>query len=169
MDTVEGINGRNDNQRTPYSLRNVNGETEITTTMEYAMAVWLVNKKQVYLCRRLNTPTYKGKWQPVWRELAIAELPMDGAVASVKEQMGLDIDKDRLQWAQTLSDDKITKMCWVYLVHLKDDELPSAPQDPDMTDWVLTRLDKATILDLIPGFRVIAINLLKSLKKVSTK
>jgi len=137
--------------------------------MEYAMAVWLVNKKQVYLCRRINTVTYHGKWQPVWRELAVAELPMDGAVNAVKEQMGLDIHKDRLQWAQTLTDDGITKMCWVYLVHLKDDELPRAPQEPEMSDWVLTRLDKATILDLIPGFRVIPINLLKSLKKVSTK
>lgn len=99
----------------------------------------------------------------------MAELPMDGAITAIKEQMGLDINKDRLQWAQTLSDGRITKMCWVYLVHLKDDELPRVPQEPEISDWVLTRLDKAAILDLIPGFRVIAINLLKSLKKTSEK
>jgi len=137
--------------------------------MEYSSAVWLVSNKQIYLCRRINTKTYHGKWQPVWRELAIGELPIEGSIAAVKEQTGIVITENRLQWAQTLSDDAITKMCWVYLVHLNNDEIPRAPQEPEMSDWVLCRLDKASILDLVPGFRIIAINLLKSLKKVSTK
>jgi hypothetical protein len=133
--------------------------------MEYAIAVWLVSNKQVYLCRRINTTTYHGKWQPVWRELAIAELPQAGAVKAVEEATGIVINDKRLYWAQTLSDEKITKMCWVYLVHLKDDEIPRAPQEPEMSDWVLTRLDKAAILDLVPGFRVVPVKLLKALKK----
>lgn len=135
--------------------------------MEYSSAVWLVSNKQVYLCRRINTTTYHGKWQPVWRELTMGELPMKGAVDAVKEQTGIVITESRLQWAQTLSDEKITKMCWVYLVHLNNDEMPSVPQEPEMSNWVLCRLDKASILDLVPGFRVVAINLLKGLKKVS--
>jgi hypothetical protein len=133
--------------------------------MEYAMAVWLVSNKQVYLCRRINTTTYHGKWQPVWRELAVCELPMAGAVTAIKEQTGIVIDDRRLVWAQTLNDEKMTKMCWVYLIHLNNDEIPRAPQEPEMSDWVLFRLDKAVILDLIPGFRIVPINLLKSLKK----
>lgn len=133
--------------------------------MEYATAVWLISKKQVYLCRRIDTKTYHGKWQPVWRELAIAELPMAGACKAVEEQTGLIITESRLHWAQTLTSENITSMCWVYLVHLKDDEIPRAPQNMELTDWVLVRLDKATILDLVPGFRVIAVKLLRSLKK----
>lgn len=136
--------------------------------MEYASAVWLVSDKQVYLCRRINTTTYHGKWQPVWRELAISELPMAGACKAVEEQTGLTITESRLHWAQTLSDENITRMCWVYLVHLNKDEIPRAPQDMEMSDWVLCRLDKAAILDLVPGFRVIAVKLLKSLKKGAT-
>lgn len=97
----------------------------------------------------------------------MGELPMKGAVDAVKEQTGIVITESRLQWAQTLSDEKITKMCWVYLVHLNNDEMPSVPQEPEMSNWVLCRLDKASILDLVPGFRVVAINLLKGLKKVS--
>jgi hypothetical protein len=134
--------------------------------MEYAIAVWLVSDKQVYLCRRIDAKLFHGKWQPVWRELAVAELPMAGACKAVEEQTGIVITESRLHWAQTLNNEKITSMCWVYLVHLKNDELPRAPLDNDLTDWVLVRLDKATILDLVPGFRVVALKLLKALKNL---
>ena len=136
-----------------------------TNRMEYATAVWLISNRQVYLCRRINTKTYHGKWQPVWRELALAELPMAGACKVVEEQTGILITESRLHWAQTLTSENVTSMCWVYLVHLKDDEIPRAPQEPEISDWVLCRLDKAAILDLVPGFRVVAVKLLKALKK----
>lgn len=136
--------------------------------MEYAASVWLISRKQVFLCRRINTKTYHGKWQPVWRELETSELPMTGACKAVEEQTGLIIDDNRLHWAQTLTTKDVTSMCWVYLVHLRNDEIPAAPQNAELTDWILVRLDKATILDLIPGFRVIAVRLLRSLKKEYT-
>lgn len=136
--------------------------------MEYAISVWLVSDKQVYLCRRINTEKFHGKWQPVWRELEMSELPMPGAVKAVEEQTGIVITESRLHWAQTISNENITNICWVYLVNLKNDEIPRAPQEPEMSNWVLYRLDKAAILDLVPGFRVVAVKLLKSLKKGAT-
>ena len=133
--------------------------------MEYSIAVWLVSDKKAYLCRRINTKVFSGKWQPVCRELAMKELPQDGAVTAVEEQTGIKITEKRLHWAQTLNDATLQNICWVYLVHLNNDEIPRAPQNAEMSDWVLQRLDKAAILDLIPGFRVVAIRLLKALKK----
>ena len=133
--------------------------------MEYAIAVWLVSNKQVYLCRRISTDKLHNKWQPIWRELTKSELPQEGAIRAVEEQTGISIPITRLYWAQTLSNEDMTNMCWVYLVHLRNDEIPRAPQELDMSDWVLYRLDRAAILDLVPGFRVVAVKLLKSLKK----
>lgn len=58
--------------------------------------VWLYNNKgEVLLSKRAqNRPTFPGYWEPTGGAILAGEESLDGAVRELKEELGIDIDKN---------------------------------------------------------------------------
>ena len=124
--------------------------TEHTT---YGVAVGLVKNKKIYLSRRLDTPLFPKKWQFVNGWLWGCEQSQDAAVRVVETQTGIKIGKDRLFYMNVLTVKESNEFYYVYLVHLKDSEVPANTDGRYRSEWKPFELKAAAILDLVPGLR----------------
>lgn len=145
----------------------------VNTKSRYGVCVGLFKGKEVYLSRRMDVLAFPKKWQFVngyLRDTINAnEISQDAAVRILKEDTGLDIHRNRLHYINLL--DVAGEYYYLYLVHLNDDEIPQdkpfLPGEPTIhSDWKVFPLDKALVLDLVPGLRTVIRKLHKCLNKL---
>jgi 8-oxo-dGTP pyrophosphatase MutT (NUDIX family) len=123
-------------------------------------AVGLMKGDGLYLSKRLNTKTFSGLWQFAGGKLEDNELPIYGAIREVEEETGLKIDYSRLEYKVGIVGDPTTKVCYVYVVELEQNEIPKKMEEL-ATEWQWFTFDEALKLPLLPGIK----ELLTQLKK----
>jgi ADP-ribose pyrophosphatase YjhB (NUDIX family) len=140
---------------------------------KYGVAVGLFKGKEVYLSRRMDVLTFSKKWQIVNGYLndttKANELSQDAAIRILKDDTGLDIHRNRLHYINLL--DFAGERYYLYLVHLNEGEEPKnkpfCTGEPTIhSDWKLFPLDRAMVLDLVPGLRTVMRKLHKCLNKL---
>ena len=133
---------------------------ENTNYTPWTVAVGLLKDKGVYLSKRLNTKTFPDMWQFAGGKLEDNELPIYGAIRETKEETGLEFPYDRLDYACSIVGDPTTKVCYTYLVHLNDDEIPKKMEDL-ATEWSWFPFSEAIKLPLLPGLKELIGQLIK--------
>ena len=126
-----------------------------TEHTRYGVAVGLIKDKAIYLSRRIDTPMFPKKWQFVNGWLWGSEQSQDAALRVVETQTGIKIEKDRLNYINSLTVTESNEFYYIYLVHLEDSETPTNTDIKYRSDWKLFPLEAASILDLVPGLRTI--------------
>lgn len=140
--------------------------TDIKT--RYGVCVGLVKDREIYLSRRIDTKTFPKKWQIVNGYLKDGfELSYDAATRIIEQETGIHIDSPRMFSAKTLTLPGSSEFYYVFLVHLAEDETPAPVDEKEMnhSEWKSFPLDKAIVLDMVPGLRKIIRSLKLSLKK----
>jgi len=134
----------------------------------YGAAVALIKNKQIYLFRRTEKVLFPKKWSFISARLRNTEQSMDTAARIITEQSSLKIDKRRLFFATNVTVEESNEFYYVYIVNLNNDEIPLNTCDRWRGDWRIFPLDKASVLDLVPGIRPIIRGLHRSLVKIET-
>ena len=134
--------------------------------IRYGVAVGLFKDKEVLLSRRIDTPLFSKKWQFVNGNVKFEEDSKDSAVRLVEDQTGIKIDKTQLYYSHTITIGETKEFYYIYLVHLKDTDIPSNTDTKYRSDWKIFSLKNAVVLDLVPGIRPILRKLLRCLIKV---
>jgi ADP-ribose pyrophosphatase YjhB (NUDIX family) len=136
----------------------------------YGAAVVLVKGDAIYLCRRgEGALVFPKKWQFVNTHLKHIETSIESAVRAIKEQTNLNVDKQRLCFIDWLNIDSTNEYYYVHAVNLKPDEFPENTDSDVRGDWRAYPLNKAIVLDVVPGIRSIMIKLYRSHKTISDK
>jgi 8-oxo-dGTP diphosphatase len=126
---------------------------------KYTVSVGLICDNKVYMSQRINTANFTNKWQFAGGKLENNETPLMGGLREVVEETGLLLDPNRFEWVMDILEDPTTKVCYAYLVELKDNEIPQRMETHKMSDWKLLTFDEALQLDLMPGLKTILTNL----------
>ena len=140
-------------------------EQQLQST-RYGVAVGLFKGKEVYLSRRSEKIIFGKKWQFINGRMRGAEVSAEGALRLVEEQTGITITKDRLHDVGNISVEQTGEFYYVYLVHLKEGECPTNPDEKIRGPWRLFPMEASIVLDLVPGVRNILRKLHKCLAKV---
>jgi len=134
----------------------------------YGAAVVLIKNKQIYLSRRTEKVMFPKKWQFINGRLRNMEQSMDTAERLVEEQTKLKVDRRRLYFATNITVSESNEFYYVYILNLTADEVPLNTCDRWRGDWRIFPLDKATVLDVVPGIRPIIKALHRTLLKVES-
>jgi len=134
----------------------------------YGAAVVLIKNKQIYLSRRTEKVMFPKKWQFINGRLRNMEQSMDTAERLVEEQTKLKIDRRRLYFATNITVSESNEFYYVYILNLNEDEVPLNTCDRWRGDWRIFPLDKASVLDVVPGIRGIIKGLHRSLLKLES-
>jgi mutator protein MutT len=126
---------------------------------KYTVSVGLIHGDKVYMSQRINTANFTNKWQFAGGKLEDNETPLMGGLREVAEETGLLINPNRFEWVMDILEDPTTKICYAYLVELKNNEIPQRMETHKMSDWKLLTFDEALQLDLMPGLKTILTNL----------
>lgn len=129
----------------------------------------LIKNKQIYLSRRTEKVMFPKKWQFINGRLRNTEQSMATAERIIEEQTKLKIDPKRLFFATNITVGESNEFYYVYIVNLKDDETPVNTCERWRGDWRLFPLDKASVLDVVPGIRGIIKGLHRSLLKMEAQ
>ena len=132
----------------------------------YGAAVVLIKNKQIYLSRRTEKVMFPKKWQFINGRLRNMEQSMDTAERLVEEQTKLKVDRRRLFFATNITVSESNEFYYVYILNLTADEVPLNTCDRWRGDWRIFPLDKASVLDVVPGIRPIIKALHRTLLKV---
>ena len=136
----------------------------------YGVAVGLFKGKEVYLSRRSEQIIFGKKWQFINGRMRGAEVSAEGAIRLVEEQTGITITKDRLYDIRgNINVEETGEFYYVYLVHLKENECPTNPDEKIRGPWRLFPMEASIVLDLVPGVRDILRKLHKCLSKVESE
>jgi 8-oxo-dGTP diphosphatase len=122
---------------------------------KFTVALALINKRGVFMSRRIHTENFTGKWQFCGGKLEEDENALNGAVRECKEETGLIITIDRLRYVGSITGDPSTYVCYVYYVYLNDNEIPHRTEKDKSTDWEWCRFEDVLKLDLMPGIEPI--------------
>lgn len=147
-------------------MDNINTDDKTHTKMKYGVIVILVQDEEIFLSRRLDTPTYNKKWQFINGKMHVGEVSIEAATRIIEKETGLVIDKERLHFTSSLSIAEIHEFYYIYIVSLSiTEKVNHELVDPQRTEWRPFELQKAAILDLAPGLRQIVIKMYSSLMK----
>lgn len=135
----------------------------------YGVAVGLFKGKEVYLSRRSEKLIFGKKWQFINGRMKGAEVSREGALRLVEEQTGITITSDRLHDVGSISVEQTGEFYYVYLVHLKEGECPTNPDEKIRGPWRLFPMEASIVLDLVPGVRNVLRGLHRCLKKMETE
>ena len=135
----------------------------------YGAAVGFFRGKEVYLCRRIDTPLFPKKWQFANGRLHGTEQSQDAAVRIMAEQTGIKIDRSRLNYVTSLTINETNEFYYIYLVHLEDSEIPVNMDMVYKSDWKLFSMKASVVLDLVPGIRHILLKLHRALIKFEAR
>jgi len=136
-------------------------------TTTYGVAVGLVKDRGIYLSRRIDTPLFPKKWQFVNGAMKQGENGHTASIRIAQDQTGLIIAGSKLHYIGSITIDAADEFYFVYLVHLKEHEVPTNNNGvTDRSDWKLFKMNAAVVLDLVPGLRHILFKLNKALLKV---
>ena len=91
---------------------------------------------------------------------------MDTVARLIEEQTQLKIDKRRFHFATNITISESNEFYYVYIVNLNEDEIPLNTCDRWRGDWRVFPLDKASVLDVVPGIRNVIKALYRTLLKV---
>lgn len=130
----------------------------------YGAGVIMIKDKEIYLCRRTEKVVIPKKWQFINGRIKNTEQSMDTAVRLIEEQAMLKIDKRRLHYLQNVTSEN--EFYYVYVVNLKEGEVPMNTCNRWREDWRLFPIEKACVLDVVPGIRTIIKVLEKTRKAV---
>lgn len=121
----------------------------------YGAGVVMVKDKEIYLCRRTEKIIFPKKWQFINGRINGAEQSMDTAIRLLNDQAMLRLDKRRLHFLQNVTVDETNEFYYVYVVNLKEGEVPMNTCNRWRENWRLFPINRATVLDLVPGIRPI--------------
>lgn len=85
--------------RKPTGLTMVRGEKNPEGLYNLSVTVWIKNNKGQYLISQRSAikKTYPLKWEPVGGGVIAGETSLEGAAREVLEEVGIKVDKDKLQ------------------------------------------------------------------------
>ena len=85
--------------RKPTGLTMVRGEKNPEGLYNLSVTVWIKNNKGQYLISQRSAikKTYPLKWEPVGGGVVAGETSLEGAAREVLEEVGIKVDKDKLQ------------------------------------------------------------------------
>ena len=85
--------------RKPTGLTMVRGEKNPEGLYNLSVTVWIKNSKGQYLISQRSAikKTYPLKWEPVGGGVVAGETSLEGAAREVLEEVGIKVDKDKLQ------------------------------------------------------------------------
>ena len=85
--------------RKPTGLTMVRGEKNPEGLYNLSVTVWIKNNKGQYLISQRSAikKTYPLKWEPVGGGVIAGETSLEGAARVVLEEVGIKVDKDKLQ------------------------------------------------------------------------
>ena len=85
--------------RKPTGLTMVRGEKNPEGLYNLSVTVWIKNSKGQYLISQRSAikKTYPLKWEPVGGGVIAGETSLEGAAREVLEEVGIKVDKDKLQ------------------------------------------------------------------------
>ena len=132
----------------------------------YGAAIGLFKDKGVYLSRRIDTPLFPKKWQFLNGGMKDGENGHNSSIRIAEEQTGIKLDDSRLHYITSINITQTNEFYFVYLVYLKNAEIPVNNCPKHCSDWKLFTLDAAVVLDLVPGVRHILLKLNKALHRV---
>ena len=135
---------------------------------KYGVAIGLVNGKELYLSRRSEKVVFGKKWQLINGRLRGSETSKEAALRLVWEHTNIPMSTLRFHDVGNIHLAESHEFYYVYLVHLRADEKPVETTDHERWrgPWRSFPLDRAVVLDLVPGVRNVIKKLYKSLKKV---
>lgn len=145
--------------------------TTTTTKTKYGAAVGLIKGEEIFLSRRVDTPVFANKWQFANGRLRGEEDSKAAACRIVEEQTGIFTTPDRLHFLHAIQLTEVDEFYYLYLLHLKPVEAPILQEvyKKYFSDWRSFKLDKAVVLDLVPGIRVPIRKLLITLLRLKSE
>ena len=131
------------------------GDRIDTTKTKYGAAIGLIKGDEIFLSRRVDTPVFPKKWQFANGRLRGEEDSKDAATRIVEEQTGIYIAKPRLHFLHSIQVTETAEFYYLFLLHLNEGEVPMIQTIywKHYSDWKSFKLEKAVVLDLVPGIR----------------
>jgi ADP-ribose pyrophosphatase YjhB (NUDIX family) len=124
--------------------------------------------EEIYLSRRVDTPIFPKKWQFVNGPLRGQEESKEAALRVLEEQTGIYATKDRLHFLHSIQLTETEEFYYLFLMHLRPTEAPiqQVVYKKFYSDWRAFKLEKAVVLDLVPGIRTPIRKLLITLTRI---
>ena len=147
------------------------GERVITSKTKYGAAIGLIKGEEIFLSRRVDTPLYAKKWQFANGRLRGEEDSKEAACRIVEEQTGIFTTPDRLHYLHLTQLTDIDECYYTFLLNLRPTECPVLQElyKKFFSDWRAFKLEKAVVLDLVPGIRVPIRKLLVTLLRLKSE